>query len=167
MSEKPHTDKSPSELRDRVWALAKSIGTCMFVTWDGERQRARPMAATLKRDEHAIYFLTDKDTEKVDEERKFPRVTLAFADTSGNKFVSISGLASVGQDRAKIRELWSPAAKAWWDSADDPSIRLLTVTPDEAELWDSPNKLVATAVILAAAATGKKPSLGDNARVNI
>ena len=168
MSDKPHTDKSSSELRDRVWQLAASIGTCMLVTWDGERQQARPMAATLKRDEHAIYFLTDKRYGKGRRgAQNFPRVTLAFADTSGNKYVAISGLVSVGQDRAKIKELWSSAAKAWWDSADDPSIRVLTVTPDEAELWDSPNKLIATAVMLTAAATGNRPSLGDNARVSI
>lgn len=30
---------------DRIWSLAKSIDFCMFVTWDGERQRARPMSA--------------------------------------------------------------------------------------------------------------------------
>ena len=35
-------------------------------------------------------------------------------------------------DRAKIRELWSSFDKAWWDSADDPDIRLLVV---EAYEW--------------------------------
>jgi general stress protein 26 len=167
MNDQPHTDKSPDELRDRVWELAESIGTCMLVSWDGEKQRARPMVPTLKRDEHAIYFLTDKDSGKVWQEKEFPRVTLTFADTPGNKFVAMTGAAAVGQDRAKIKELWNPAAKAWWDSPDDPAIRVLTITPDEAELWDSPNKLIATAVMLTAAATGKRPSLGDNARVNI
>jgi general stress protein 26 len=67
-----HSDKSIAELRDRVWELADSIGTCMLITWDGERQRARPMAATIKRDQHAIYFLTDKNSEKVEHARRFP-----------------------------------------------------------------------------------------------
>ena len=167
MSDKPHADKSEGELRDRVWEMANAIGTCMLVTWDGKRQQARPMVATLKREDHAIYFLTDNEGAQIAQERKFPRVMLAFANPSSNKFVSISGTVAVGQDRSKIRELWNPAAKAWWDLPDDPAIRVLTVTPDEAELWDSPNKLVATAVILTAAATGKRPSLGDNARVKV
>ncbi len=42
------------------------------------------------------------------------------------------------------------------------------MTPEEAELWDSPNKLIATAVMLKAAATGqRRPKLGDNARVDL
>ena len=36
------------------------IGICMFITWDGERQRARPLAAMADRDKHLPSdFLTD------------------------------------------------------------------------------------------------------------
>jgi general stress protein 26 len=168
MSETSHTDKSEAELQDRAWELAKSIGTCMFTTWDGNRQRARPMAATVKRDEHALYFLTDADSEKVRQAKQFPTVTATFADVGGNKFVSISGEATVENDRAKIKELWTTFARAWWPSADDPAIRVVTIRPEDAELWDSPNKLVTTAVMLKALATGRqRPKLGDNARVEI
>jgi general stress protein 26 len=168
MSELSHTDKSEAQLQDRAWELARSIGTCMFTTWDGERQRARPMAATVKRDEHALYFLTDAGSEKVNEANRFPTVTAIFADVGGNKFVTISGEATIENDRAKIKALWTPFAKAWWPSADDPAIRVVTMTPEEAELWDSPNKLIATAVVLKAAATGQqRPKLGDNARVEL
>jgi len=167
MNDKPHSDKSEAELQDRAWELAKSIGTCMLVTWDGEKQRARPMTPALRREEHAIHFLTDKDAGQIGQEKRFPRVMLTFADTGGNKFVAITGEASVSQDKAKIAELWNPAAKAWWGSPDDPAIRVVTVTPDEAELWDSPGKLIATAVILTAALIGKRPSLGETARVPV
>lgn len=168
MSETSHTDKSEAELQDRAWELAELIGTCMFTTWDGKRQRSRPMAATVKRDEHALYFLTDAGSEKVWEAKEFPTVSAIFADVGGNKFVSISGEATIENDRAKIKALWTPFAKAWWPSADDPSIRLVTMTPVDAEIWDSPNKLIAAAVMLKAAATGQqRPKLGDNARVPI
>ena len=53
--------------------------------------------------------------------------------------------------------------KAWWDSADDPSIRLVTVRPTEAELWDGPNKVAAAVLMLTAAVTGSKPKMGDHA----
>ena len=140
----------------------------MFVTWDGDRQRARPMTAFAKRDEHALYFLTEDDSDLVRQAQKFPTVTATFADVSGNKYVAVSGEASVSNDRAKIKELWNPFAKAWWRSPDDPAIRVVTLTPSEAELWDSPNKLVATAVMLTAAVVGKeKPRLGDNARIDM
>ena len=44
---------------DRVWKLIEKIGFCMLSTLDGEDIRARPMAAHVDRDAHAIYFLTD------------------------------------------------------------------------------------------------------------
>ena len=31
------------EAIDRIWDLAKSIDICMFITWDGSAQRARPL----------------------------------------------------------------------------------------------------------------------------
>jgi general stress protein 26 len=149
----------------RVWELMEKIGTCMLVTWDGERQRARPMAATTRPAEHAIYFLTDERREKTDQIEKFPIVTLTFADTGGQKYVSLTGHAEVLHDRAKIKELWSPFAKAWWDSPEDPDIRVLRVSPDDAELWDSPGTLIATVKMLTAAATNTRPNMGKNEKV--
>jgi general stress protein 26 len=148
-----------------AWDLMEKIGTCMLVTWDGERQRARPMAAYLRSQEHAIYFLTDERREKIDEVEHFPIVTLAFANPSSQKYVALSGHAVVSNDRVKIKELWSPFAKAWWDTADDPNIRILMVTPEEAELWDSPGTLIATVKMLTAAATGTRPDIGENRKV--
>ncbi|MCW5714781.1 MAG: pyridoxamine 5'-phosphate oxidase family protein [Bauldia sp.] len=42
----------------------------------------------------------------------------------------------MANDRAKIKELWTPFARAWWESADDPDIRVLTVTPSKSEIWE-------------------------------
>jgi general stress protein 26 len=151
----------------RVWELAEKIGTCMFVTWDGERQRARPLAAIVRRLENAVYFLTDITGQKDEQIEHFPTVTLAFADLGANKYLAMTGMASISNDRAKIADLWSPFAKAWWDSPDDPSIRVITFTPEDAELWDSPGKLVSTVVMLAAAVMGSRPNVGENAKVEL
>ncbi|MBV8799593.1 MAG: pyridoxamine 5'-phosphate oxidase family protein, partial [Alphaproteobacteria bacterium] len=48
----------------RAWKLMEKIGTCMLVTWDGGRNRARPMSVTASQDEHAIYMLADQKQEK-------------------------------------------------------------------------------------------------------
>ena len=83
------------------------------------------------------------------------------------KYVSISGDATVSNDRAKIRDLWSTPAKAWWDSADDPSIRVLKVDPDDAHFWDSPGTVVSYVKMIAAAATGTRPAIGRSAEVRM
>jgi general stress protein 26 len=167
MSDKNKSDLTPEEARNRVWELAEKINICLFVTWDGERPRARPLAANVYRDEDAIYFLTDVAGMKDDQIERFPLVTLAFADTGGNKYVSITGEATVTNDRAKIRELWTPDNKAFWESKDDPDIRLITVRPDDAEVWDSPGMLVSAVKMITAAVTGAKVELGNNRKVTM
>jgi len=157
--------KEHTEHVERIWELAKRIGICMFVTWDGDRQRARPLAAHVEKDEQAIYFLTDVSGEKDDQVENFPVVTLAFADHAHSKYVSITGTATVSNDRARIKDLWSPFAKAWWDSPEDPSIRVVKVSPQDAELWDSPGRIVSTISMLAAAVTRRAPKIGENAKV--
>ena len=150
---------------DRVWELMDNISTCMLTTHDGGRIRSRPMRAFVRRDEDAVYFLGDADQHKDAEIERNPNVGLAFAD--GQKFVSVTGQASVSQDKAKIKELWSPAVQAWWDSPDDPNIRLLTVTPDDAEFWEGPGKIIGTIKMIAAATTHSRPSYGENRKVTM
>jgi general stress protein 26 len=150
---------------DRAWELMKRIGYAMLVTRDGEKLRARPMAAFVEHDEGAVYFLADARHHADDEVARSPVVNLSFADTGGQKYVSVSGKAVVSNDRDKIHELFATPARAWWDNADDPNIRLLKVTPDEAEFWDSPGTLVTYVKMAAAAVTGTRPAVGDKRKV--
>jgi general stress protein 26 len=156
---------NPSGDIGRVWDLMKKIGFAMLVTRDGNRLRARPMSAHLERDENAIYFLTDARRHKDEEIARDPNVNLSFADTGGQKYVSVTGTASVSNDRARIKQLFSTPAKAWWDSAEDPNIRVLKITPDDAEYWDSPGSVISYVKMAAAAVTGTRPDLGDNRKV--
>ena len=167
MAREEKTGKSDAELRERVWELAEDIRYCTLVSWNGHKQHARPMDARIDSDSGTIWFLTDVNGVKDDEIERFPVVTVVFANPSKFKFVTMSGKAAISNDRAKIRELWEKADEAWWDSADDPDIRLVTFLPDEAELWDSPNVLDSTALMLSAAVTGAKPKVGDNAKVSL
>ena len=159
------TGKEHDDHVERIWELAKRIGIAMFVTWDGKEQRARPLAATVEKDEGAIYFLTDVNGEKDQQIAEFPHVSVSFADHKHSKFVALSGKATVLNDRAKIKALWNPFAKAWWDSPEDPAIRVIKVVPQDAELWDSPGRIVTTISMLAAAVTGRSPKIGENAKV--
>ncbi len=151
---------------DKIWDLVASIDICMFVTWDGEHQRARPLSARPRRAEHRIYVLTEAGTAKTEQIERFPQVTLAFADTRRHDYVVITGTARLSNDRAKIRDLWSAADKAWWESPDDPAIGLIEVEPDDAEIWKGPNRLIAGAKMLAAAVTGAKVDFGESKKVD-
>ncbi|MBS3650855.1 pyridoxamine 5'-phosphate oxidase family protein [Pseudaminobacter sp. 19-2017] len=152
---------------ERVWNLMEKIGFCMLATRDGEDIRARPMAAHVEPAENAVYFLTDVKDHKDDEINAESHVCLAFADAGDQKYVSVTGVATVRNDRAKIRDLFSAPAKAWWDSSEDPSIRLLKVVPKDAQYWDSPGTVVSYVKMLAAAIGDSRPDMGDNAKVRM
>lgn len=158
-----------TEAADRVWTLMDDISLCMLVTHDGrgDRLRARPMDARPDRDAGVIHFLSDARHYKDDEIAANPNVCVAFADTGGQKYVSITGQARVSNDRAKIAELFDPTDKAWWQSAEDSNIRLLTVTPSDAEFWDGPGTVISTVKMAAAAVFGTRPDLGDNEKVSM
>jgi general stress protein 26 len=152
---------------DRAWDLMKKIGFAMLVTRDGNKLRARPMSAHIQREDNAIFFLTDARRHKDDEIARHPDINLSFADAGDQKYISVTGTAVVSNDRAKIKELFSMPAKAWWDSPDDPNIRVLKITPDDAEFWDSPGSVISYVKMAAAAVTGTRPDIGVNRKVSM
>jgi general stress protein 26 len=159
--------KTEDEAVDQIWDLMERIGFCMLATRSGEDIRARPMAAHPEPMENAIYFLTDAESTKDDEIARWPNVGLAFADSKGQKYVSVTGTAELSNDRDRIRELWTTPAKAWWNNADDPAIRVLKITPKYAEYWNSPGTMVSYVKMLAAAVTDTRPEMGENAKVRM
>ena len=153
--------------QQRVWDLMKTIGFAMLVTHDGDKLRARPMSAYLARDENMIYFLTDARRHKDEDIARNPGINLSFADAGSQTYVSLTGTATVSNDRGKIRDLFSTTAKAWWDSAEDPNIRVLKITPEDAEFWDSPGTVISYVKMAAAAISGTRPEIGDNRMVSL
>jgi general stress protein 26 len=152
--------------QDRAWELMKKIGFAMLVTHDGDKLRARPMGAFLERESNTIYFLTGARRHKDEEIARNPCVNLSFADAGSQKYVSVTGTA-VSNDRARIKQLFATPAKAWWDSAEDPNIRVLKMTPEDAESWDSPGSVISYVKMAAAAVTGTRPEIGDNRKVSL
>jgi general stress protein 26 len=163
MANEEQTDKSKSELIERAWVVAARTHTAILIDIENRKPIARPMSAHVSADQQRIYFLTSAQSRKTRSDGEFATVFF----TEGNAYVSMTGIARVTNDRAMIKELWSPFAKAWWSSADDPDIRVLEVAPSEAELWDGPNKIFAGALMLAAAISGNHPKVGDHAKLDL
>ena len=142
---------------ERIWELMNSISFCMFSNWDGTRLHSRPMGAFVRRDEGAIWFFTDDRVHKQAEIERYPKVCLAFADIRRQKYVSVSGTAEISADRKKIKELWSIPTKVWWKTPDNPHLRLIEVTPEEAEYWDAPGNFISDLKVAFALLKGTHP----------
>jgi general stress protein 26 len=67
-----------------------------------------------------------------------PTVGLSAVNGTHNTWVSLSGKAEVSDDRARIIQLWSAPAEAYFDGRDDPNVRLLTVNVATGSYWSAP-----------------------------
>jgi general stress protein 26 len=175
MSEKHDRDANYEELsgetgKKKVAELVKDIRIAMMTTVANDgTMSSRPMAVQNTPFNGTLWFLTRDSSEKVDELQDDSHVTLAFADTSSSKYISLKGRASVSKDKAKIHELWNPLYKAWFPNGeDDPQIAVLRVEVTEGDFWEaSSGKLVQLAKYAYAAATGGKVELGKAGHVAV
>ena len=114
-----------------------------------------------------VWFFTDVQSDKVSELKANPRVNVAYASSS-ESYVSLTGEATVVQDIAKTHELWNPLLRAWFESADDPRIRLIRVDAESAEYWDTPGGKVASLISLVkSAVTGTRDESSENRTVQM
>lgn len=151
----------------RVWRLMESIGICMLASRDGEKIRARPMGAIPRSVENTIYFLTDQRGHKDEEVAGDNHVCLMFSKPGDGKFLTVTGRARVLDDRALIRDLWNSAAEAWWSGPEDPGVRVIEVTPEDAQFWEGPHGIAASVQMVIAAATSMPPVMGDQRKVDL
>jgi len=137
----------------------------MLTTVDTEGcLRSRPMQTQQAEFDGDLWFFTGRDTHKTDEVSRDNHVNLSYAEPGDNRYVSVSGTASLVSDQAKIKELWNPLLKAWFPKGvDDPNIVLLKVEVDKAEYWDAPSsKVVQIVGFMKALATGERYHPGEN-----
>ncbi len=166
------TEHDP-EARKKVYDLISGIRFAMFGTYDDRgTSHSRPMATIETEGEaegDALWFFTSAGSRKLTEIAADPRVTLDYADASSNDYVSLTGEATELNDRARIAELWAEPLRTWFpDGKDDPAIRLIRVTPDSAEYWDSNSSAMVYAYgYVKARLTGTPPDAGETGRVTL
>jgi len=146
------------EAIDKLKQLIDHESTCLFTTKLTQVPlNTRPMAVQKICDQGNFWFLSASDSDKNAEIQEDPRVQLFFLNTSKYEFLSVFGEASITRDRAKIDELWTDIAKAWFEQGkDDPRVTVIKVAPKEGYYWDTKDgKLVSLLKIAASAVMGK------------
>ncbi len=170
MSTSITTSLDPEAVK-RFNELVKDIRFAMLTTQQPDGSlRSRPMATLTAPFDGDLWFFTDDDSPKVDEINQEHHVCLSYAEPAHQKYVSVSGLASLVHDKARAKELWTPAAKAWFPrGTDDPHLGLLRVRVRSVEYWDSPSsKMVQLFGFLKATATGKRlENAGEHRKIEV
>jgi general stress protein 26 len=117
--------------------LCHRFDNYMLVTQNAEGQLvARPMMVAEMENNGDLWFATDMDSGKVDEILAKPAVCVTMA--GDDRFVSLSGLAQIVNDRNEIQRLWKDAWKLWFPAGpEDPRLVLIRVHAAEGEYWSN------------------------------
>jgi general stress protein 26 len=167
---------------DELYELIDGIEIAMMTTRrpDGHLV-SRPMATQGREAVADLWYVTDITTHKLDELERDPHVNLAFYNGRTREWVSVSGTATISQDRETIRRLYKPDWKAWFKeenqhndgggatrsdpragTPDDPRIALVLVEANSVTYLkvDKPRPVVLFEV-LKAMVTHSKPNVGE------
>ncbi len=154
---------------DTLWKLIRSTKFAMLTTADDGKLRSRPMAASQDSFDGTLWFFTRASAHKVEEVQSEQQVGVSYADPDKQNYVSMSGTATLVQDRATIDAHWGEILRTWFPKGkDDPDVALLRVDVTQAEYWDAPNsKMVHAYGYVKAALTGTPPAAGENEKISV
>jgi len=161
--------ESEQEAIKKLQELTEDIDFCMLTTMDGGYLRSRPMSTQQSELNGTLWFFTSDQTHKVEEIEKDNRVNCAYSAPGNDRYVSVSGRATLSKDCAKMEELWSEVLKAWFpDGLEQKDLALLKVEIEQAEYWDTPwGKIVQLLGFVKALATGQEFNPGENQKIKL
>lgn len=114
-------------------------------------------------------FYQNSESGKTDDVKKDPHVNVSYVDPKTSDWVSISGKATINDDRSKIKKHWSQQLQAWFDDKkdgvhngthEDPRVVFLDVHPEEIRYYATSGKLAFLKDVAKAAMSGDVASPG-------
>ncbi|WP_300078164.1 pyridoxamine 5'-phosphate oxidase family protein [Propioniciclava sp.] len=127
----------PEEV-ERVQKIMGDINIAMLTTVDAGATDgtlvSRPLSTQVAEDDGDVLFLVRKSSNVVRDIQAHPQVNVAY--TSRSAWVSLSGEATVIEDRALIEQLWSTGASMFMEGGpENPDNVVLKVHGDTAHVW--------------------------------
>ena len=170
-AEDNYQDLHSNKVVEKIKELTGKASTCFFCTnvKTGMPFATRPMAIQEVDDEGNIWFLSANDSHKNQEIMVDSFVQLLFQGSDYSDFLSLHGLATISEDKAKIKELWKPILKTWFtEGEDDPRISVIKFDPDGGYYWDTKhNMAVGLVKRIAGAIMGKTMDDSIEGRIGV
>ena len=154
-----------TEKREELRGLMKGIDIAMFTTL-GENgfPVSRPLSTQdVEFDGKLLWFFVRRNSAKVKEIRRYPRVNVAYSSKDKNVYLSVAGTADIVDDQAKIEEFWNDALKAFFPKGpNDKNLVLVRVTVHSVEYWQGPSTAIGKAVaFIIARVTKNDDAMGE------
>lgn len=124
----------------KLSTMMKGIDLCMLTTVNGRgAPLSRPMSNNGQVDyDGTSYFFTDKKALMVRELQKNPSVGLTFTQSGllSKTFISVTGKASLTNDKLEMQKHWSPDLEVWFkDGLDTKGIMMIEVKAKHIKFW--------------------------------
>ena len=156
---------------DELYDLIKGIETAMFTTRGPTGQLvSRPMATQDRIEGADLWFVTNTETHKLDDLALDPHVNCSYYNNRTHEWVSVSGLAHVSKNRARIRQLYQEGWKTWFGDEggdrdggpNDPRIALILVEAELATYMKvNKSRPIILFETLKGIVTRSRPAMGD------
>lgn len=160
---------------EQLYEMVEEIEVAMMTTRrpDGHLE-SRAMATQKRASGSDLWFVTAEGSGKTRDIAADPHVNLAYYKDRTREWVSVSGIATLSRDRAKIHELYARDWGMWFPdegdprhgTPDDPRLVLIGVDVHAASYLelDRPQPVVLFEVVKGFV-TGETPELGEVQRV--
>jgi general stress protein 26 len=143
--------------------LIKGIEITMLTTNDPDGcLRSRPMATQNEEFDGTLWFFTSRESGKVHSIENEQEVNLSYASPKDHRYVSVTGTASIVENKIIAKEFWTPMLRAWFpEGVDDPNLILIKVQVESAEYWDYKSSKMVSLVGFARSIFSKQPYKDD------
>lgn len=137
------TTLTETEAADRLTSMVAGFETAMVTTRGPSGLRARPMRLITRTTDgetalstlQMVTFVTSRRSSCAEDALRDPEVCVTLQ--SGEKYVYLSGLASLSDDRNRIARLWETSWGLWFPRGrEDSDIVLIDCALGSAEFWD-------------------------------
>lgn len=162
----PANNQAKRKIRDILHRM--KVGFLVTQHEDGS-MHGRPMAVHHTDFDGTVWLLTDRHSEKIADIKNIDHVMVTYSDPDNQRFVSLSGRATVVTDRDAIREQWMEPERIWFpEGPDDTNLVAIRLDADHAEYWDTEGRGVDLALGYAKALLTGSPSSdeGDTGRAD-
>jgi general stress protein 26 len=146
----------------RVDEVLDGVRVAMLTTQTADGLEARPLTVVEQHND-TVWFLVSLHAHWVVDATGSARpALLTFEDARHATYVSLVGRVRRDDDTARVRDLWTSPAKAYFDGPDDPDLVALAFDVVGGRWWDGPDSRIGQSLALARAIVSHDASkVGD------
>ena len=151
-------------LKEEFWDRIEDVRTGMLGTDDA---RSVPMSHYVDKDANVLWFITAKGTDLAKTAQSGASAEYIVISNDEHLYARVDGKVQAVSDPAKLDELWSAIAGAWFeDGRQDDDIQLVRMDLSSAEVWATGGSLSFLYEVAKAHLTDEKPDMGQHGTIS-